>query len=131
MAQQEAALRKLETELTQFRASAGRNQAATAELQRQVQEMEADRLPSWMVYGLGGALAVALGLCGWLWRRSGRAASKSERSWREAVAVSSRRADEPSVVDLETVEEVVAPPTDRWGRPRPLLRPRPWLRPCL
>ena len=117
LAQQEAALRKLETELTQFRASASRNQAATAELQRQVQEMEADRLPSWMVYGLGGALAVALGLCGWLWRRSDRAASKSERSWREAVAVSSRRADEPSVVDLETVEEVVAPPTDRWGRP--------------
>ena len=115
LAQQEAALRKLETELTQFRASASRNQAATAELQRQVQEMEADRLPSWMVYGLGGALAVALGLCGWLWRRSDRAASKSERSWREAVAVSSRRADEPSVVDLETVEEVVAPPTDRWA----------------
>ena len=98
-----SSLRKLETELTQFRARA-RNQAATAELQRQVQEMEADRLPSWMVYGLGGALAVALGLCGWLWRRSDRAASKSERSWREAVAVSSRRADEPSVVDLETVE---------------------------
>ena len=117
LAQQEAALRKLETELTQFRASASRNQAATAELQRQVQEMEADRLPSWMVYGLGGALAVALGLCGWLWRRSDRAASKSERSWREAVAVSSRRADEPSVVDLETVEEVVAPPTDRWVVP--------------
>ena len=115
LAQQEAALRKLETELTQFRASASRNQAATAELQRQVQEMEADRLPSWMVYGLGGALAVALGLCGWLWRRSDRAASKSEHSWREAVAVSSRRADEPSVVDLETVEEVVAPPTDRWA----------------
>lgn len=117
LAQQEAALRKLETELTQFRASANRNQALTAELQRQVQEMEADRLPSWMVYGLGGALAMALGLCGWLWRRSDRAASKSERSWREAVAVSSRRADEPSVVDLEPVEEVVAPPTDRWGRP--------------
>ena len=80
MAQQEAALRKLETELTQFRASASRNQAATAELQRQVQEMEADRLPSWMVYGLGGALAVALGLCGWLWRRI-----HGVRPWRSAV----------------------------------------------
>ena len=75
LAQQEAVQHKLEAELTQLRTSANRNQAATAELQRQLQEMEADRLPSWMVYVLGGALAVALGLCGWLWRRSDRAAS--------------------------------------------------------
>ena len=57
LAQQEAAQRKLETELTQFRASASRNQAATAELQRQVQEMEADRLEieviPWIGQGTG------------------------------------------------------------------------------
>lgn len=95
--------RQLESELTQLRAKATRDQAASAELQRQLQELETDRFPAWVVYALGAALAVALGLGGWLWR--------------ESVVVSNRKSAAHEVVDLDPLERVQEHPADRWGRP--------------
>lgn len=103
--------------MTQLRARATRDQAASAELQRQLQELESDRFPAWVVYALGAALAAALGLGGWLWRRSDRTATKAARSWRESVAVSNRKSDTHEVVDLDPLEQVQPHPADRWGRP--------------
>ena len=115
--QGQASQRQLESELTQLRAKATRDQAASAELQRQLQELESDRFPAWVVYALGAALAAALGLGGWLWRRSDRTATKAARSWRESVAVSNRKSDTHEVVDLDPLERVQEHPADRWGRP--------------
>lgn len=120
LAQEQAAQRQLQAEVTQLRTRATRDQAATAELQRQVQELQDQRLSSWLVYALGTALVLVLALCAWLWRRTDRAVTKTTRSWREAVAVSSRKASGQDVVDVdqvEQVEQVTAPPADRWGRP--------------
>eukprot|EP01030_Chromulinospumella_sphaerica_P008860 gene8860-8673_t len=117
--QGQASQRQLESELTQLRAKATRDQAASAELQRQLQELETDRFPAWVVYALGAALAAALGLGGWLWRRHERMATKAARSWRESVAVSNRKSDTHEVVDLDPLERVQEHPADRWGRPIP------------
>lgn len=115
--QGQASQKQLEAEVTQLRARATRDQAASAELQRQLQELESDRFPAWVVYALGAALAAALGLGGWLWRRSDRTATKAARSWRESVAVSNRKSDTHEVVDLDPLEQVQPHPADRWGRP--------------
>jgi pilus assembly protein FimV len=119
LAQEQESQRKLELEVTQLRARATRDQAASAELQRQLQEMDAERFQPWVVYALGAALAAALGLGAWLWRRSDRSATKkAARSWRESVVVS-RKADGKDIVDLDPLEQVPMHPADRWGRPMP------------
>ncbi|MFN7153368.1 MAG: FimV family protein [Acidovorax sp.] len=85
-------LKALEADAATLRAQAGRDRAAVAQLQQQLDAAEQERFPAMVVYVLGGLLLLALLLAAWIWARLRSASEKAVQAWRDSVAMGNRDA---------------------------------------
>lgn len=93
-------LAEAETALAQAKAQTGESRVAAAQLQQQLEQAESERFPAWMVYALGGLLALALAAVAGMALRLRRRSEQAEKAWRDSVAVvagDSLPRQEPSV----------------------------------
>ena len=85
-------LKAVEADAATLRAQAGRDRAAAAQLQQQLDAAEQERFPAMVVYVLGGSLLLALLLAAWTWTRLRSASEKAVQAWRDSVAMGNRDA---------------------------------------
>lgn len=85
-------LKALEADAATLRAQAGRDRAAAAQLQQQLDAAEQERFPAMVVYVLGGLLLLALLLAAWTWTRLRSASGKAVQAWRDSVELGNRDA---------------------------------------
>ncbi len=100
------------------RAELDKAQQTINELKARLQQTEAPRSDSAMVYGLGGLTLLLLGLLIWMWRQ--REQEREASAWLEQAAASSPRPGTPEG-DAATAEALAFAPTP--SAPVPLSRP--------
>ncbi len=85
-------IKALEAEAAALRDQAGRDRAASAELQQQLAQAEQERFPAIVVYALAALLLLALLLLARTWARLRSASEKAVAAWRDSVALGNREA---------------------------------------
>lgn len=82
-------VRELEAQVAAMKAQVAKERSGVADLRERLESIEADRYSSIVVYLLALALALAVGLVAWMWKRMQRDHAKAEQAWRDSVALMS------------------------------------------
>lgn len=77
---------RLGRELAAAQGDSRQAQADLAALRQELERAQQERFEPALVYGLGGAVVLLLGLLAWSWRRGAQRQGPHQRAWRDSVA---------------------------------------------
>lgn len=97
-------MQSLEGDVKALLALAAKNEANLTDLRARLQQAEAERFPTWVIYALSGLVLACLALMAWMWTRLRRGQEQGDDWWSASVAVM------PPLAAAEAVREATSAP---------------------